>query len=181
LPVPFPARAGGSNRGRRCASHNGWHITFEGILSSVACERSKHSRRQGQARTAASSSKRRSTSRKGDHQFHQRRPCVVHCGTLSDPCNGRTAIAAINVDETELTTNTAKIDRIRNIIVRFAENEEAIRDDALCEEYATVSKELEELARAKNSDAAIQANALQKRRMAVEEALLTMIEGYQPE
>jgi uncharacterized protein YdcH (DUF465 family) len=89
----------------------------------------------------------------------------------------------------ELTTNTAKIDRIRNIIVRFAENEEAIRElmqtnpnfDALCEEYATVSKELEELARAKNSDAPIQANALQKRRMAVEEALLTMIEGYQPE
>jgi hypothetical protein len=32
-----------------------------------------------------------------------------------------------------------------------------------------------------DSDATIQANALQKRRMAVEEALLTMIEGYQPE
>jgi hypothetical protein len=32
-----------------------------------------------------------------------------------------------------------------------------------------------------NSNATLQANALQKRRMAAEEALLTIIEGYHPE
>jgi uncharacterized protein YdcH (DUF465 family) len=78
------------------------------------------------------------------------------------------------------------IDRIRGIISRFAENENAIRElmqtdpvfDALCEEYATVSKALEELTRMKGQG--LNTTALRERHAAVEEELLTVIEGYRP-
>ena len=47
------------------------------------------------------------------------------------------------------------IERIRSIIVRFPENEEAVRElirddrdfDALCQEYADIGKEIEDLAK----------------------------------
>jgi len=80
------------------------------------------------------------------------------------------------------------VDRIRNIIARFPEDENAIRDlirkdrsfDALCQEYADTGKELERLIKLKNSDAALQADGLRQRYVAVEEELLTIIEGYRP-
>jgi hypothetical protein len=80
------------------------------------------------------------------------------------------------------------VQRIRHILARFPENEEAIRElvrgnrefDALCQEYANTSKELEDLAKLKRPELADQAGALQKRRMTVEEEILTAIEGYNP-
>jgi hypothetical protein len=80
------------------------------------------------------------------------------------------------------------IDRIRSIIARFPENEEAVyelirknRDfDTLCQEYASIGKELEDLAKRKSAEVAVQADGLRKPRMAIEEELLTVIEGYRP-
>jgi hypothetical protein len=80
------------------------------------------------------------------------------------------------------------VHRIRNILARFPENEEAVRVliredrqfEALCREYAKTSQELEDLAKLIGPDAAIQADALRKRRVAVEEEILTTIEGYNP-
>jgi hypothetical protein len=80
------------------------------------------------------------------------------------------------------------VHRIRNILARFPENEEAVRVliredrefEALCQEYAKTSQELEDLAKRIGPDAAIQADALRKRRAAVEEKILTTIEGYNP-
>ncbi len=80
------------------------------------------------------------------------------------------------------------VDRIRNIIARFPEDEDAIRDmirkdrafNALCQEYADTSNELERLGKLKNPEAVIQANGLRNRRVAIEEELLTTIEGYKP-
>jgi uncharacterized protein YdcH (DUF465 family) len=80
------------------------------------------------------------------------------------------------------------IERVRSIIARFPENEEAVRElieenrdfDALCEEYANISKELEDLAKLEGPEVAVQADGLRKRRMAIEEELLTTIEGYRP-
>jgi hypothetical protein len=77
---------------------------------------------------------------------------------------------------------------IRNILLRFPENEEAVRTlirdnrefEALCQEYAKTSEELEDLMKLKGPDVAVQADALGKRRMAVEEEILTTIEGYNP-
>jgi uncharacterized protein YdcH (DUF465 family) len=80
------------------------------------------------------------------------------------------------------------VDRIRNIITRFPEDETAIRDlirkdrgfDALCQEYADTAKELEKLMKQMDPDAATQADGLRQRYVAVEEELLTIIEGYRP-
>jgi uncharacterized protein YdcH (DUF465 family) len=88
----------------------------------------------------------------------------------------------------EPTLNPSKIERIRSVIARFAENEDSIRElmqtdprfDALCEEYATVGNQLDELTRSKYPIADSQASELQKRRVALEEELLATIEGYRP-
>lgn len=80
------------------------------------------------------------------------------------------------------------VDRIRNILVRFPEDENAVRDlilknrdfDALCQEYADIGKELERLTKRQDPDAAMEADGLRQRGVAVEEALLTMMEGYKP-
>jgi uncharacterized protein YdcH (DUF465 family) len=80
------------------------------------------------------------------------------------------------------------IERVRSIIARFLENEEAVRQlieenrdfDFLCQEYANVGKELEDLAKLEGPEVAVQADGLRKRRMAIEEELLTTIEGYRP-
>jgi uncharacterized protein YdcH (DUF465 family) len=84
--------------------------------------------------------------------------------------------------------STENLERVRSIIARFAENEDAVRDlmqtdprfDALCEEYAKLGDKIDELIRLKRSRAMVQASELQKRRMALEEELLTTMEGYQP-
>jgi hypothetical protein len=78
------------------------------------------------------------------------------------------------------------VGRISNILARFPENEKAVRSliqenrefEALCQEYMNTGQELGHLAKLK--EPAIQADALQKRRMAVEEEILTRIEGYKP-
>ena len=65
------------------------------------------------------------------------------------------------------------VERIREILNRFPENEEAVREliranpdfDALCQEYKDITQEL---------------RRLEGRRGAVEEELLTRIEGYEP-
>ena len=80
------------------------------------------------------------------------------------------------------------VDRIRNLIARFPEDERTVRElirndrdfNALCDEYAEIDKELQRLAKLKDPTAAVEADGLQKRRMAVEEELLTLMEGYQP-
>lgn len=80
------------------------------------------------------------------------------------------------------------IQRVRSIIARFPENEEAVRQliqenrdfDALCQEYANIGNELEDLAKLEGPEVAVQADGLRKRRMAIEEELLTAIEGYRP-
>jgi len=80
------------------------------------------------------------------------------------------------------------VDRIRNLLARFPEDERAVREmirnhpdfDALCEEYAEIDKELKRLVQLKDAAAAAQSDSLQKRRMAIEEELLTLMEGHQP-
>jgi uncharacterized protein YdcH (DUF465 family) len=90
--------------------------------------------------------------------------------------------------KSDQTTSTARLERVRSIIGRFPESEDAIRElmrtdsrfDALCEEYAKLGEKIDELAQLKRSRAMIQASELQKCRVALEEELLTTIEGYQP-
>jgi uncharacterized protein YdcH (DUF465 family) len=80
------------------------------------------------------------------------------------------------------------VQRIRHILARFPENEVLVRQlvrdnrefDALCQEYADTTKELEALTKRQNSDSADQANALRKRCTEIEDQILTMIEGYRP-
>jgi hypothetical protein len=74
------------------------------------------------------------------------------------------------------------VHRISSILSRFPENEKAVAAlihasgelDALCQEYADAGQALDHL-----TNEAV-ANALQKRRLAVEEEILTRIEGYKP-
>ncbi len=78
------------------------------------------------------------------------------------------------------------VHRISNILARFPENEGSVRKliqesrefEALCQEYMNTSQELGYFT--KRREPAIQADALQKRRIAVEEEILTRIEGYKP-
>jgi uncharacterized protein YdcH (DUF465 family) len=88
----------------------------------------------------------------------------------------------------EPTPNPSKIERIRSIIARFAENEDSVRElmqtdprfDAPYEEYAAIGSQLDELTRSKSPIADSQASELQKRRVVLEEELLTTIEGHRP-
>jgi len=50
----------------------------------------------------------------------------------------------------------------------------------LCQEYADIGKEIEDLAKLEGPDVAVQTEGLRQRRMAIEEELLTAIEGYRP-
>jgi uncharacterized protein YdcH (DUF465 family) len=81
---------------------------------------------------------------------------------------------------------TAMTDPMRNFVERFPASKDVIcelRDtnsafDALCEEYAMINDKLDALTREKGAEALARANALRERRMAIEEELLTEIEGY---
>jgi len=78
------------------------------------------------------------------------------------------------------------VHRITNILARFPENEEAVRGliqesrefEALCQEYIKTGQELRYLK--KLNESAIHADAVRRLRIAVEEEILTRIEGYKP-
>ena len=82
------------------------------------------------------------------------------------------------------------VDRIRNIMTRFPENEDVVRKlilqnrdfDALCQEYSQTGEELEKLAAELGQGHAAEAEAdeLEGRRRTIEEEILTLIEGYSP-
>jgi uncharacterized protein YdcH (DUF465 family) len=80
------------------------------------------------------------------------------------------------------------VERIRDLIKRFPEDEEAIRQliksdaifDSLCQEYKDIGDELGRLERRSDPGAATEVEGLKMRRRAVEEDLLTRIEGYRP-
>jgi hypothetical protein len=80
------------------------------------------------------------------------------------------------------------VHRISDILSRFPENEKLvsalIRENgefaALCEEYADTGQELAVLTSPHKPGAVALAEALEKRRVAIEEEILTRIEGYKP-
>ncbi len=80
------------------------------------------------------------------------------------------------------------VDRIRNLIKRFPEDEGSIRElikrdskfDGLCEEYREITDQLHRLERVRDPGATAAVEGLKMRRNAVEEELLTKMEGYQP-
>lgn len=77
---------------------------------------------------------------------------------------------------------------ILKFVERFPENQDAIHElrqtnpafDVLCEEYNVVGSKLEKLMQTKDSDASTRMNSLRARRVAIEEELITVIEGYRP-
>ncbi len=79
-------------------------------------------------------------------------------------------------------------DSMHKIIERFPENRDTLRElrdtnskfEILCEEYTTVSAKLDALAQRNGDDAPAGINALRQRKTAIEEALLSLIEGYSP-
>ncbi|HSE78928.1 MAG TPA: hypothetical protein VLG66_13095 [Alphaproteobacteria bacterium] len=80
------------------------------------------------------------------------------------------------------------VERIRNLISRFPENEASVRDlvrkdpefDALCKEYQDTASEIDRLSQSKDSAKTAYAEALKLRQRSVEEDILTRIEGYRP-
>jgi uncharacterized protein YdcH (DUF465 family) len=80
------------------------------------------------------------------------------------------------------------VDRIRNIMARFPENEDVVRKlilqnrdfDALCQEYSQTGEELEKLAAETGQVHAAETDELTGRRRTIEEEILTLIEGYSP-
>lgn len=80
------------------------------------------------------------------------------------------------------------VERIRDLIERFPEDEETVRQliksdptfDSLCQEYKDIGDELRRLERKPDPGAAIEAEGLKMRRQAIEEELLARIEGYSP-
>lgn len=80
------------------------------------------------------------------------------------------------------------VERIRELLNRFPEDEAVVRQliernpdfDSLCETYHTISRALRLLEGAKDRPARASADGLRKRRTAVEEELLTRIEGHRP-
>jgi uncharacterized protein YdcH (DUF465 family) len=79
-------------------------------------------------------------------------------------------------------------DPMREIIRQFPDKRELIlqlresspKFDALCLEYAIVNEKLTALAQTSALEVTASASALSKRRTAIEEELLTAIEGYSP-
>lgn len=80
------------------------------------------------------------------------------------------------------------IDPMRSFVERFPEARVVISElrdtssafDSLCEEYVIINEKLDALAQLAGSDEPARARALRQRRIAIEEELLTLIEGYQP-
>jgi hypothetical protein len=80
------------------------------------------------------------------------------------------------------------VDRIRNIMARFPENEDVVRKlilqnrdfDALCQEYSQTGEELEKLGAELGQGHAAETDELTARRRTIEEEILTLIEGYSP-
>ncbi len=80
------------------------------------------------------------------------------------------------------------VDRIRNIMARFPENEDVVRSlilqnrdfDALCQEYSQTDKQLQKLATEAGQGHAAEEDELKGRRRTIEEEILTLIEGYSP-
>jgi len=80
------------------------------------------------------------------------------------------------------------VHRIHDLIERFPEDENVVRSlidrdigfDALCSEYRDIVEELLEIQRVSGPVAAIEGEGLRMRRVALEEELLTRIEGYRP-
>jgi uncharacterized protein YdcH (DUF465 family) len=80
------------------------------------------------------------------------------------------------------------VERIRDLIKRFPEDEETVRQliksdpifDSLCQEYKDIGDELERLERRSDPSVATEVEGLTMRRRAVEEDLLTRIERYRP-
>jgi len=80
------------------------------------------------------------------------------------------------------------VERIRDLIERFPEDEETIRQlirsdptfDSLCQEYKDIGDELRRLERKRDPGAVTEAEGLKMRRQAVEDELLARIEGYTP-
>ena len=78
------------------------------------------------------------------------------------------------------------VERIRDLIERFPEDEETIRQlikndsdfDSLCQEYKAVGDEIRRLEQEGDPRSATEAEGLKMRRQAVEEEVLTRIEGY---
>jgi len=74
------------------------------------------------------------------------------------------------------------------IVDSFPANEDVIRllqetdprFATLCEEYVAVNNRLDALAHTKGAEASARASALRQRSTAIEEELLTAIEGYCP-
>ncbi len=79
-------------------------------------------------------------------------------------------------------------DPVRQILDRFPENKDVIRllretdprFGTLCEEYVAVIDRLDALAHTEDVEASARASVLRERCMAIEEELLTAIEGYRP-
>ncbi len=77
------------------------------------------------------------------------------------------------------------VERIRSLLERFPENEEAVQSliaadeefSSLCQEYAGLT---EELRHRQQESPAEDAAGLRARRNAVEERLLRKMEGYEP-
>lgn len=80
------------------------------------------------------------------------------------------------------------VERIRDLIKRFPEDEATIRQlikgdssfDSLCQEYKDIGDELRRLKQKRSPGGATEAEGLKMRRQAVEEELLARIEGYSP-
>jgi arsenate reductase-like glutaredoxin family protein len=80
------------------------------------------------------------------------------------------------------------VHRIGKILARFPESEDLVRKliqdsrgfETLCQDYSNTSRELGDVLKLKQRDLAAEADALQKRRTAVEEEILATIEGYEP-
>jgi uncharacterized protein YdcH (DUF465 family) len=80
------------------------------------------------------------------------------------------------------------VERLRSLIERFPENEQAIKHliendslfDGLCDEYRQIAQELRGLGRKAGQNTAEEAQGLKMRHEAVEEELLTKIEGCKP-
>jgi uncharacterized protein YdcH (DUF465 family) len=80
------------------------------------------------------------------------------------------------------------VERIRDLIARFPEDEETVRQliksdptfDSLCQEYKDIGDDLRRLERKPDPRARTEAEGLKMRRQAVEEELLARIEGYRP-
>lgn len=76
------------------------------------------------------------------------------------------------------------VERIRSLMVRFPEDEATVRSmirhdhyfDALCQEYGDIGRELDNTSDTPDAEAAAAlADALRKRRTAIEEELLTIM------